>query len=335
MGLQHGRAQTTLLISKILNSHAGISPFTLAIDSMEQCAKYLLRDYMQRASERNIEIIYISFETLRKPALCKYFFRAYDSPFAEIKKRVLALMTGEGPRQLLVIDSLHSLLYHSGASIVDTLFSMIRPNVTLFAVLHGDQPISKVSTLPHSPDLMTLLRYIATTVLTLCSMLQMLNEQHARLRSVSVRPTGLRDAEEGILQSLGSNDATYVVDMEHRRKSGRSIRALFAMQTRKTAKGEQSKSGYSDGDVVLLDEHPAMRAVVSDQKGLQSAVQEENGTDDSTFNLQLTEKQKEAREGIVLPYFDAQNQEKGVGAGGRILYDMGEEDDFDDEEDEI
>jgi elongator complex protein 5 len=38
------------------------------------------------------------------------------------------------------------------------------------------------------------------------------------------------------------------------------------------------------------------------------------------------------REGVVLPYFDAQ---KGGGEGGRILYDMGEEDDFDEEEDEI
>jgi len=35
---------------------------------------------------------------------------------------------------------------------------------------------------------------------------------------------------------------------------------------------------------------------------------------------------------VVLPYFDAQ---KGGGEGGRILYDMGEEDDFDEDEDEI
>jgi elongator complex protein 5 len=37
---------------------------------------------------------------------------------------------------------------------------------------------------------------------------------------------------------------------------------------------------------------------------------------------------------VVLPYFDAQ-QGNGPGEGGRILYDMGEEDDFDEEEDEI
>ena len=53
---------------------------------------------------------------------------------------------------------------------------------------------------------------------------------------------------------------------------------------------------------------------------------------DTTFELGLTEKQRRDREGVVLPYYDAQ---KGGGEGGRILYDMGEEDDFDEEEDEI
>lgn len=37
---------------------------------------------------------------------------------------------------------------------------------------------------------------------------------------------------------------------------------------------------------------------------------------------------------MVLPYFDAQT-EIGGGEGGRILYEMGREDDFDEEEDEI
>ena len=38
---------------------------------------------------------------------------------------------------------------------------------------------------------------------------------------------------------------------------------------------------------------------------------------------------------MVLPYFDAQKGGDGPGEGGRILYDMGSEDDFDEEEDEI
>ena len=48
----------------------------------------------------------------------------------------------------------------------------------------------------------------------------------------------------------------------------------------------------------------------------------------------LSEKERRDREGVRLPYLDAQN-EGGIGEGGRILYDMGVEDVFDDEEDEI
>lgn len=88
-----------------------------------------------------------------------------------------------------------------------------------------------------------------------------------------------------------------------------------------------------------------------------------------TFNLGLTERQRRAREGVVLPYYDAQRRVGGggggggvgglgaggvggsqgggdngsqgqvpagrIGEGGRILYEMGIEDDFDEEEDEI
>ena len=57
----------------------------------------------------------------------------------------------------------------------------------------------------------------------------------------------------------------------------------------------------------------------------------------ATFELGLSAKQRRDREGVVLPYYDAQQREGGAagGEGGRILYEMGVEDDFDEEEDEV
>lgn len=80
------------------------------------------------------------------------------------------------------------------------------------------------------------------------------------------------------------------------------------------------------GRIILLTDH-----VVFKEPEIDAADEEEP---ESTFNLGLTEKQRKDREGIVLPYFDAQT-DIGAGEGGRILYEMGREDDFDDEEDEI
>lgn len=80
--------------------------------------------------------------------------------------------------------------------------------------------------------------------------------------------------------------------------------------------------------VTLLDDHPLYRPPEEPDMGAGAEEPE------STFDLRLTDRQRREREGVVLPYFDAQ-QGDGPGEGGRILYDMGEEDDFDEEEDEI
>ena len=123
-----------------------------------------------------------------------------------------------------------------------------------------------------------------------------------------------------MLVGLGANGCKgLVVEMEHRRKSGRGVEETFLVP----AVGAKEK-------IVLLDDHPAFRR--EDERG--GKVGAEGGEEGlSTFDLGITERQRRDREGVVLPYFDAQSGEGGV--GGRILYDMGAEDDFDDEEDEI
>ena len=111
--------------------------------------------------------------------------------------------------------------------------------------------------------------------------------------------------------------------MDHRRKSGRGIEEWFLVPS---LGSRASTSGRTREKIILLEDHPIYRPQLVD-----SGKETEAG--DSTFNLGLTEKQKRDREGVVLPYFDAQKD--GGGTGGRILYDMGVEDDFDEEEDEI
>ena len=77
----------------------------------------------------------------------------------------------------------------------------------------------------------------------------------------------------------------------------------------------------------MLDDHPLFR------KQTEPSTKPEDELSNLTFDLSLTERQKQERQGVILPYFDAQKA-GGGGEGGRILYDMGVEDDFDDEEDE-
>lgn len=163
----------------------------------------------------------------------------------------------------------------------------------------------------------------------------MIAQKRARDRSLAEPTFGLATHIEGEVISVGANDRrAMVVEMEYRRKSGRGVTEWFVMTTRSMrSKASEGPDQIEQKDIILLEEYPPYNSVnqadAAEETG-QMTVQME-----STFSLGLNEKQRLDREGVVLPYFDAQKAEGGVANGGRILYEMGVEDDFDDEEDEI
>ena len=132
------------------------------------------------------------------------------------------------------------------------------------------------------------------------------------------------------IPSIPSSDdklAGMVVSMQHRRRSGREVQETFVLPPLD-----------SHAKVILLEDHAHIRKM--DEGGDDG---EQDDLAHSTFKLGLTEKERRDREGVVLPYFDAQRKGRGeagdvdvgIGEGGRIVYEMGVEDDFDEEEDEI
>jgi len=229
--------------------------------------------------------------------------------------------------KLLIIDSLNCIASTESIDLANVLSSFIGPTTSLLAVYHTDVPLSN----PHAqsnayiPTPLTLLKYLATTIFITHSLHHVLARKAARDRS-HVEPTfGLEAGVEGVLQGLGSNGRDgLVLEMEHRRKSGRGVREWYVMPLRTAS---VSSAARSKEVVMLLEDYPAYRGTQE-----QPSTGDVDGLTESTFELGLTAKQRQDREGVVLPYLDAQ---KGGGDGGRILYDMGSEDDFDEEEDEI
>jgi elongator complex protein 5 len=212
---------------------------------------------------------------------------------------------------------------------------MIAPSVSLLAVYHTDVPLSNITSTrdPYSPAPLTLLKYLATTIYTTHSAHHIFARKAARDRSHAEPLFGLDTSVEGVLQSTGANGKQGIVlELEHRRKSGRGVREWYWMASSSRASTTEqisaapAKTQITPPEVILLEDHPLYRT--PEQK---AEAEQDDGTG-TTFELGLTDKQKRDREGVVLPYFDAQ---KGGGDGGRILYDLGSEDDFDEEEDEI
>lgn len=184
--------------------------------------------------------------------------------------------------------------------------------------------------------------YLSTAILRVSSLPQTIEKKRARDRSLQEPVFGLKEAREGVLMGLegpnGEGMDGVVVEMEIRRKSGRGVREIFVLSTstKVPTTSEGVPRGELGGKLCLLDDHPLYAPPAPPESSNKARRVEETGDGkvEMTFSLGLTEKQWRDREGVVLPYFDAQRGE-GSGEGGRILYEMDRVDDFDEEEDEI
>lgn len=298
----------------------------------------------------------MSFETLRKPRGADVFIEAWKQKLSAWQRDVVQCLKNEPSQSrnslvfiriysvlttetenFLIVDTLNPLSSTHSSTLPALLSSFIGPSTSLLALYHTDVPTFSApsgpsgpsgSENPYSPTPLTLLCYLATTIFTTHSLHHILAKKAARERSHAEPSFGLETGIEGILQSFGANGGEGVVlEMEHRRKSGRGVREWYFLPRHQAAVTSSSQTLRPKETVILLEDHPQYRTPEES-----SAAAGGDGEADTTFELGLTEKQRRDREGVVLPYFDAQ---KGGGEGGRILYDMGSEDDFDEEEDEI
>ena len=228
------------------------------------------------------------------------------------------------------MDTIHPLISQGPdfniSYFLSSLLSMT-PGTSLFVVHHTDVPLPRCP-IGYTPSPLVLLKYLATTIITTYAISHVLAEKRARDRSLEEPSFGLGEEKEGILAAMSRSmhDIGMVLEVEHRRKSGRSgSGGWFYLPSRSM----QRKQG-SQNQLCLLRDHLLFSSDPS-----RVVAQNGNDANKSTFDLALTDKQRMDREGVVLPYFDAQQGKGGAGEGGRILYDMGVEDDFDEEEDEI
>lgn len=103
--LQHRRTHNLLLISKLLNQRDATSPFTLVLDSLEQSGKALIAEYIRRANVRppchvhlhrvltvnkaaRVEVVFVSFETLKKPRNVDHFVSAWSQSLQAWQKEI-------------------------------------------------------------------------------------------------------------------------------------------------------------------------------------------------------------------------------------------------------
>lgn len=239
---------------------------------------------------------------------------------------------------LLVFDTLHQFAFNNADfNLPAFLSSLLSPHICLLASYHLDVHGPVPSQPAYAPSPLKLLNYVATAILTVHSFTQTLSRKRAADKSLPEPVFGIAEEKEGVILGMCANEPKgLVLEMEYRRKSGRGIKEWFYLPLIGNSDSEKVagtrntlSSTATGGKIILLEDHPLyLPQEVVMAKGHHPALEEI-----PTFELGLTAKQKADREGVVLPYFDAQKGEGGE--GGRIVYEMGVEDDFDEEEDEI
>ncbi|KAI0869180.1 Elongator complex protein 5 [Hypoxylon argillaceum] len=338
----HARSHAHLLLQKLLNLRDSASPLTLVLDTLEQSGKPVLREFMSRAKISKAKIIYISFATPRKPVGVDVFVRARGKTAESLRSEIVShYPSGNTHKTLLIIDELNPLASAIPADLALFLSSLITsPALSLVGLYHTDVPLSLPASpaASYAPHPLTVLSHLATAILRPSSLHHAVARQRALNRSQQAPGFGLGEGREGVLVGLGAGAGAgtgLVLGMELRRRSGRSVAETFVLvpAAKAVAKAHQAQPQPQPqtAKVYLLSDHPAF---LDPEAGADAASGAGDDGPESTFNMGLTEKQRRDREGIVLPYFDAQT-DVGAGEGGRILYEMGREDDFDDEEDEI
>ncbi|KAK5993680.1 Protein transport protein sec22 [Cladobotryum mycophilum] len=304
----HKRSHSLLLLQKLLNLRDAASPLTLLLDTLEQTARPVVSELTTRAKIAKTKVIFLSFSTLRKPQDVDVFIKAAGRDLNSVRRELLANYPAFQPtaakdktaqRAVVIIDSLNSLASSASQSLAMFLSGMITPVVSVVAVYHTDVPVILPKTFSeYEPHPFALLCHLATAILRLSSLQQEIERQKARNRSVQEPEWGLKEDREGVLigiteKSKPEDQGGVVINMELRRRSGRTISEKFILMPAVTTPKGPGKLG-------MLTDHSMFARLDAEKDG------EGEGEPESTFNLGLTEKQRKDREGIVLPYFDAQ-----------------------------
>lgn len=321
-------------ISKVLSLRTNASPFTLVLDDLNQRAMPLLGEFTTRGLSRKVNVVVVAFENTRFHLAVRHIPAYGDHTGAQILAEIERAM-GDFKESLVIVDSLHDLLNVKSVD-MSALFNLVVMKFasSLVGVYHQDMVANPYPDNAYVPQSLDVLKFMATTIITTKSFAHVLAAKAAKERSLPEPTHGLLQGAEGIVQCLNANDLRGIVfEAEFRRKSGRPETESYFLRPAMIRDYNPPLLGMPFGTlkrefIVLLDQVPAYAS-----KEVIGLVNAKSSEIESTFNLDLTDKQKAAREGVVLPYFDAQKGEGGE--GGRILYDMGSEDDFDEEEDEI
>lgn len=296
-------ASPSVLLKRVLSLREA-TPFLLVCDTFVQSASLLTNELIHTSKLANPEIVlvYLSFETPLPPAYISkgkdFFLDLLDKDVENTLTSFLEpLMNGEyaSKRKLFIIDSLN---YIQQDKIVNFLSLLMKPNHTVYGVYHQDFPLELAGS-KKGPSTYSYLHFLSSCVFDVKSLDHEDTDStyYKTLINGPTFPVGVRTTQK----------QKYFVHLTYRRKSGRSLEYKFII--------DSTNHEYENITSVVPTTQPEDESLL---KNL------------TTFNLNTTQKQKEQREKVDLPFLEAQQSMGSVGAS--IVYEFEKDDDYDEED---
>ncbi|CAR27837.1 ZYRO0D07722p [Zygosaccharomyces rouxii] len=291
-------SNATILLKRVLSLNE-FSPLLLCIDSIAQTASYLLDEILYNASKNGqVSVIYVSFESVNCPSYATKFIDVESVGLAKLSQTISSYLpssspTSSGPKSVVVVDSMNHIPKNQVAQFMASIGSK---HATVLGVYHKDMPEIADPSLEHYPPTLSLLYFMATTVLEVNPILNKeLDEEELKEELVKY------------LVPRGLNNSRFQLTLTNRRKSGRSLVHDFYVDTNTHSYEVVKETQEADNDD---GENP-------------EALQ-----DLTTFNLSTSAKQRMAKDQVALPFLEAQS----FNTGGAIVYQFEKDDDFDEED---
>lgn len=292
--------QLAILLPRIL-ALKDPSPFILVLENILQSSWFFIQEMINKlpSDTNKILIRTKNYEQI-------LFDTVIDANKVSLEKIPLLLKEklSDGQKNVVFIDSLNQIPLDI---LSEFLISLLTPNATLVGIYNtslvhnGDYARGKAVSSSY-PNPLTLLSFFSTSKIKL-------------VPAQKLSPQELEQQENELdllIPPLACNKAVFNAELEHRRKSGRAMRASYKIDA-----GKHSIEYFVEKDAEAQD------APIEDPSALQGL---------ATFNLSMTEEQKRAKEGVPLPFLQAQEVGNGGGSGGAIIYQFEKDDDYDEED---
>ncbi|KAK5778903.1 Elongator subunit IKI1 PWA37_001196 [Arxiozyma heterogenica] len=317
----------SILLKRIFNLTES-SSFILCIDSMAQTSHGVINEFIHHRNlqsnsnnsnsncNNNSEVIYIAFNSINRPEHATYFINIQDGNINKVSQLIQSSLpptkhlssTTTTSKSLVIIDSLN---YLNNTDLSQFIGSIASPSVTIIAIYHRDVPESLIfnqsdnDLLDNYPSSLELLQFMATTILEISPILPNSVHDHHELS----------DMLEVFNIPRGLNNSVFSLLLVNRRKSGRSLKYNFQIDSKKH-------------EYILMNKKDNNTDTNNDNNssGLETPEMLQGLT---TFNLTTSEKQKRAKEQVNLPFLEAQQYGS---SGGAIVYEYEKDDDYDEED---